>query len=120
MALFINRHTTPIHVFLAERGEAVSTTEGPAHYELSGRANVPSLCGISVDEANSQASVRRDYPAGLLVSEVRRWETLRDFVQVETLCDECRAALPEAWPPAAEALTDEMVADGIDLTGGSD
>lgn len=104
MALFINRWTRPLHIFVAERGEAVDLYEEPAEYELSGAAHTPALCGIDPDAANSQDDRYRDEPHVLLVTRLNRFSDLEALCESADLCPECRAALPNEWPPAREYI----------------
>lgn len=107
MALFINRWSRPCHVFVAERGEAVDLHDEPARYELSGASHTPALCGMDLDAANSQGQMYHDVPHVLLVTRLARWSDLEAFATSDDLCEDCREALPNEWPPAAEYVETE-------------
>lgn len=113
MALFINRWSTPFHVFDLPAGEAVDLSGAGERYEASGRANKPSICGMDVDAANSQGEMWRDKPHVLRVSRMERWDGLEDFVTSDDLCEDCRERLPDHWPPAAEYLEAEQETEGL-------
>ncbi|AGM11174.1 hypothetical protein M197_gp07 [Haloarcula hispanica tailed virus 2] len=102
MTLFINRWSTPVHVFDLPASEAVDLSGADERYEASGESNQPSLCGMDLDAANSQGQMYRDKPHVLRVSRMARWEDLHAFVLEDELCEECRGRIPDVWPPARD------------------
>jgi len=122
MALFINHYTEPFHIYIEplNTGLVESHPDFPntASYTVSGSRTSPSaICGISVQEANSQGGGgHKDFPRDLLhVTEMAAFSDLQELVNDPDLCPSCKMGLADRWPPAAEYVEEsEDSEDGGD------